>query len=70
MPPEAMEGLQDDIDELQDALLVAKKRVRFLEALMRVRRPCAHEWAVFYPSGQRDNGECYLRCKLCGHASS
>ena len=33
MPPEAMEGPQDDIDELQDALFLAKKRVRFLEAL-------------------------------------
>ena len=48
MSPEAMEGL-DDIDELQDALLLAKKRVRFLEALIRARRPCVHDWAVFYP---------------------
>ena len=49
MPPEAMEGL--DIDELQDALLLAKKRVRFLEGLIRVWRPCAHDWLSFIPAG-------------------
>ena len=68
MVPEAMEGL--DIDELRDALLMAKKRVRYLEGLIRARRPCVHDWAMFFPSGQRDNGEFWLRCKLYGHVSS
>ena len=70
MPPEAMEGLHDDIDELQDALLLAKKRVRYLEALIRARRPCVHDWVMFHPGGQRDNGEYYYRCTRCGNVSS
>ena len=67
MAPEAMECV--DIDDLHAALLSAQNHVRLLQALIRARHPCAHDWAVCFPSGQRDNGEYQLRCKLCGHVS-
>ena len=67
MAPEAME--RTDIEDLKAALLLARNHVRLLQALIRARRPCAHDWAVCFPSRQRDNGEYQLRCKLCGHVS-
>ena len=58
-----------DIDDLHAALLSAQNHVRLLQALIRQRRPCKHEWVMCFPGGQRDNGEYSYRCTLCGRVS-
>ena len=58
------------LEELQQMLFLAKKRVRFLEAAIAARAPeCAHEWRVCFPAGPRDNNEFAYTCKLCGSAA-
>ena len=67
MAPEAMDC--EDIDDLHAALLSAQNHVRLLQALIRQKRSCTHDWVMFLPSGQRDNGEYFYRCTLSGRIS-
>ena len=53
--------------ELQDLLRQAKKRVHQLEKLLSLGPPgCEHKPVKQFPTGMRDNGECWLVCERCG----
>ena len=59
------------LEELQQMLLLAKNRVRILEAAIATRAAeCAHQWRVCFPAGPRDNNEFAYTCKLCGNVTS
>ena len=59
------------IRRLTAKLRIARLRVRRLEMLLLLAEReavsrCDHVWEKEYPSGPRDNGECWYRCSLCG----
>ena len=59
------------IRRLTARLRIARLRVRRLEMLLLLAEReavarCDHEWEQEYPSGPRDNGERWYRCKKCG----
>ena len=59
------------IRKLAAQLRVARWSVRRLEMLLLLAEReavsrCDHVWEKEYPSGPRDNGEFWYRCKKCG----
>ena len=59
------------IRRLTAKLRAARWRVRRLEMLLLLAEReaaarCDHDWEQEYPSGPRDNGERWYRCKKCG----
>ena len=59
------------VRRLAARLRYARWRVRQLEMLLRIAQReaatrCEHQWVKELPSGMRDNGEFWYRCKKCG----
>ena len=59
------------VRRLAARLRYARWRVRQLEMLLRIAQReaatrCEHLWVKELPSGMRDNGEFWYRCKKCG----
>ena len=53
--------------ELQELLRQAKNRVIYLERLLSLGLSvCEHKAVEQFPTGMRDNGECWLVCARCG----
>ena len=61
---------EKDMEELQDMLALAKRRVQALEAVIAARSAtCSHLWQIGFPSGPRDNNEYTYVCQRCGKRS-
>ena len=55
----------DELEALRSLLQEATEKVAKVEGLLC--EPCKHtERVKVYPSGRRDNGECWYVCVLCG----
>ena len=55
----------DELEALRSMLQKATEKVVKVERLLR--GPCEHtERVKVYPSGPRDNGECWYVCSRCG----
>ena len=55
----------DELEALRSMLQKAAEKVAKVERLLR--GPCEHtERVKVYPSGPRDNGECWYVCSRCG----
>ena len=59
------------IRSLTARLRIARLRVRRLEMLLLLAEReavsrCEHVWEMEFPSGPRDNGVYFYRCKKCG----
>ena len=55
----------DELEALRSMLQKATEKVAKVERLLR--GPCEHtERVKVYPSGPRDNGECWYVCSRCG----
>ena len=71
MPDNEKRRLESDTGltepELQDLLRQAKRRVIQLERLLSLGLSgCEHKPVKQFPTGMRDNGECWLVCARCG----
>ena len=54
----------DELEALRSMLQKATEKVAKVERLLR--EPCEHTRVKVYPSGPRDNGECWYVCSRCG----
>ena len=58
-------------EDLCDLLTITRKRLRAIEKVLNERQTqpeCAHVFEKMFPSGPRDNGECYSVCSRCGRS--